>query len=92
VNIDNEMEVWMNSNKDLYSSKPQKPTLQVNDKVRLLKKKQTFEKGFAQTYTSEIFIVAEVLNTVPVTFRVKDMNNEVLSGIFYQQELVKLAK
>jgi hypothetical protein len=90
VCIDNEMEVWMNSNKDLYTKKYKKPKLKLYDNVRLCKKIGIFEKGFAPTHTSEIFQIAEVLQTVPVTFRVKDINNEVISGIFYEQELVSV--
>jgi hypothetical protein len=91
VSIENEMEVWEKSNKDLYTKTFRKPKLKLHDKVRLCKNRGAFVKGFAPSYTSEIFEISEVMNnSVPVTFRVRDVNNETISGIFYEQELGKV--
>jgi len=60
----------------------------VGDPVRLSKRKQLFEKAYYQNYTDEIFFVAHVSkSTVPPTFRVADVEGELLEGIFYSQEL-----
>ena len=56
--------------------------------LRLSKRKQLFEKAYYQNYTDEIFFVAHVSkSTVPPTFRVADVEGELLEGIFYSQEL-----
>ena len=50
--------------------KPQKPppTFKVGDRVRIFKKKRTFEKGFTPNWTEELFIVSEVRLTKPITY------------------------
>jgi hypothetical protein len=64
----------------------------VGDKVRISKWKGTFEKGYLPNWTTELFTVSKVLNTKPVTYKIKDYKNEEVTGIFYEQELVKFDK
>ena len=61
----------------------------LNDKVRLLKTKRIFEKGYTSKWTEEIFTIAEVGPTTPVTYRVMDLNNEEIQGKFYEWELLR---
>src|ERR1700755_2042411 len=70
-------------------SKLGKPKFQVGDRVRISKKFKDFRKGYLPNFTEEIFIIAEVLKTNPVTYKIKDMNNELIIGSFYEQEMVK---
>ena len=42
---------------------------------------------FSINWTEEIFIVDEVLDTNPVTYRLVDLQGEAVSGSFYEQEL-----
>ena len=86
----NETDVWLHLYRDLYTKKLKKARLALYDRVRLCKTKRTFEKGYATTFTDEIFEVCEILNTIPVTYKVRDIKQEVLSGIFYEQELLKV--
>jgi hypothetical protein len=37
----------------------------------------------------EIFVIKEILNTQPVTYTVKDLNEEEIIGTFYNEELQK---
>ncbi len=64
----------------------------VGDKVRISKWKGTFEKGYLPKQTTELFTVSKILNTKPVTYKIKDYKNEEVTGIFYEQELVKFDK
>ena len=57
-----------------------KPKFKVNDKVRLLKLKTTFEKGYTHRWTNEIFIITEICNTKPITYKVKDLKGKKLMG------------
>src|ERR1044072_2873130 len=59
------------------------------DRVRISRKFKDFRKGYLPNFTEEVFIIAEVLKTNPVTYKIKDMNNEVIIGSFYEQEMVK---
>jgi hypothetical protein len=64
----------------------------VGDKVRISKYKSVFEKGYLPNWTTELFTVSKVLKTNPVTYKIKDFNDEEVTGIFYEQELVKFDK
>ena len=78
--------------KTLYS-KPQKPKLRVGDKVRISKyKRKVFDKGYTPNWTEEIFLIAEILNTTPVTYKLVDLLGEAVSGSFYQQELQRTSQ
>ena len=82
----NEKTVWMNLfGKEL--SHPVKPKFSVSDKVRITKKKKTFEKGYMPRWTEEIFTISEVQYTDPPTYKIKDMNGDEIQGTFYEPEL-----
>lgn len=71
------------------SATQKKPRFRPGDRVRIFKYKNKFEKGYVGYWTSEIFEVAEVLGTSPVTYRIKDLDDEEITGKFYEEELQK---
>lgn len=75
----------------LYPKLPQakKPKFAVGDRVRVTKKKGTFEKGYTARWTEEVFNVTDILYTNPVTYKIADTNHEKIVGSFYEQELQK---
>ena len=76
----------------LYENEPVKkanPQLKVNDLVRISKKKKIFEKGYTPNWTEEVFKISAIQNTNPVTYKLKDLNGDLLQGSFYSQELQK---
>ena len=84
----NEKVVWMK----LYggiNAKPINPKFSIGDKVRISKKKKTFEKGYTPRWTEEVFTVSSVQYTDPPTYKITDDNNEEIQGTFYEQELQK---
>lgn len=68
------------------------PKFEVGDSVRIAKWKSPFSKAYAGNYTTEQFFVTDVLDTQPVTYRVKDWHDEPVMGTFYEQQLVKYDK
>ena len=67
-----------------------KPKFKVGDKVRISKyKRKVFDKGYTPDWTEEIFLIDKIHSTNPITYRLKDLNNEVIQGSFYQPELLK---
>ena len=63
------------------------------DKVRISKKKKTFEKGYTTRWTEEIFTIAEVKRTSSVTYKIADLNcREEITGTFYEPELQKTSQ
>ena len=61
----------------------------VGDRVRISKIKNIFAKGYAPNWSSEIFIVDKVNDTVPYTYNLIDLNDEEIIGSFYDKELQK---
>ena len=84
----NERTVFMNLYGDLEPFEA-KPKFSVGDKVRITKKKSTFEKGFTPNWTEEVFTVSQIQYTDPITYKIKDSNDEVIQGTFYENELQK---
>ena len=69
-----------------------KPTFKIGDRVRILKKKKTFEKAFTPNWTEELFIVKGARLTKPVTYNIKDHKGETIKGSFCRQELQKASQ
>ncbi|KAL4105173.1 hypothetical protein QTP88_020445 [Uroleucon formosanum] len=67
----------------LFSTK-NKPKLKikfsVGDRVRITASKKTFGNKYSKNWTKEIFIVNEILNTNPITYKIIDLNNEEIEG------------
>lgn len=62
----------------------------VNDYVRISKFKTTFEKGYMPNWTTEIFQISSIQRTQPITYLIKDEQNNVIRGAFYTEELQKV--
>ena len=59
----------------------------VGDRVRISKFKNIFAKGYTPNWSIEIFIVQKINYTVPYTYNLKDLNDEEITGSFYDKEL-----
>jgi hypothetical protein len=59
----------------------------VGDSVRVSKYKTVFEKGFTPNWTTEVFKIAKVQITNPVTYLLKDYKGKPVVGGFYEYEL-----
>ena len=64
----------------------------IGDRVRIIRKKGTFEKGFTPNWTEEVFTVDNVKSTQPVTYSLADAKGEKIQGTFYEQELQKTSQ
>ena len=63
------------------------PKFHVGVKVRITRKKGTFEEGFTPNWTEEVFTISSVKATKPLTYAIKDTLGEPVQGTFYEQEL-----
>ena len=86
---ENEDRVWRNLYPNHLEIKDIKPKFSVGDKVRISKKKKTFEKGYTTRWREEIFTIVEVKRTSPVTYKTADLNGKEITGTFYEPELQK---
>ena len=69
--------------------KAKKPKFKVGDQVRISRVKGTFEKGMDHNFTFEVFTIDKVLDTEPITYKLKEYDGDILEGSFYTQELLK---
>ena len=65
---ENELTVWRNLYPEHLEIQDINPKFSVGDRVRISKKKKTFEKGYTTRWKEEIFTVAKVKRTSPVTY------------------------
>ena len=65
------------------------PKFLISDNVRMTKKKKTFDKGYTQRWTEEVFKFRKIQLTIPVTYKITDYNGEEIQNSFYEQELRK---
>ena len=61
----------------------------VGDRIRISKFKNIFAKGYNSNWSTGIFIVDKINNTVPYTYNLKYLNDEEIIASFYDKELQK---
>ena len=66
-----------------------KPKLKVGDYVRNADKRNIFSKGYTSIWNRKLFKVNEVLKTQPLTYKIEDINGEIIEGKYYEQKLLK---
>jgi len=91
VCAEKEFDIWLSMNKSLYQSDwSTKAKFNVGDTVRVKIPKTTFEKGYAQNYTDDLFVISKVCKTKPITFHLKEnKSQQKIHGSFYSEELSK---
>ena len=88
----NELTVWRNLYPNRLNIININPKFSIGDKVRISKKKKTFEKGYTTRWTEEIFTITKINRTSPVTYKIADLNGEEIQGTFYEPELQKTSQ
>ena len=82
-------ELFTNLYGDMEISK-QKPKFKIGDKVRISKyKRNVFDKGYTPNWTEEVFTIDKIQYTNPITYKIKDLNDETIEGSFYELALLK---
>lgn len=87
VTSETQEKVWLKLYNKPFTSKL--PQFKIGDHVRVSKSRKTFDKGYLPRWSTELFVVKKVKNTVPVTYEIADLDDEVIAGVFYDQELIK---
>lgn len=91
VTEDNEREVWEKQYGGYVRSQHQKSKFRIGDKVAITKLKRTFKKGYLPGWSKERFKIVDKINSVPPVWKIADNNGDIIEGIFYDQELQKVA-
>ena len=80
---------YINTSKEINNKDPK---FKVGDRVRISKYKNIFAKGYIPNWSEEVFVIKKIKNTVPWTHVINDLNDEEITGIFYEKELQKTSQ
>ncbi|GFW05188.1 uncharacterized protein F54H12.2 [Trichonephila clavipes] len=80
VSRHNRKQVLKNLYGDLRNEKPKAPRFKIGDVVRINKQKLHFEKGYEQNWRRELFTVYEIMQIIPIVYRLKDLQGEEIKG------------
>ena len=74
-----------------YDITNKKPKYKINDLVRIsLKRKELFDKPTGNIkWSEELFKIYKINKSNVISYQIKDMNDEIIKGIFYERELLK---
>ena len=67
-----------------------KPKFGIGDRVRISKYDLLFRKSYKPQFTQEIFEIVAIATTKPPTYTIKDEQEEVIRGKFYEKELIRV--
>ena len=84
--IDIKDNTYINTNKKINYKDPK---FKVGDYVRISKYKNIFAKGYMPNWSEKVFVVDKIKNTVPWTYIINDLNDEEITGTFFENELQK---
>ena len=72
-----------------YDITNKKPKFKIDDLVRIsLKRRELFDKPTGNIkWSEELFKIFKINKSNVITYQLKDMNNEIIKGIFYEKEL-----
>ena len=67
------------------------PKFKINDLVRIsLKRRELFDKPSGNIkWSEELFKIHSIYKSNVITYKIKDLNDEIIKGIFYEKELQK---
>ena len=73
----------------MFNKTNKKPKYKINDLVRIsLKRRQLFDKPTGNNkWSEELFKIYKVDKSNVITYQLKDMNDEIIEGQFYEKEL-----
>ena len=89
INVNKTNEKYIKNNFYTYDVTNKKPKYKINDLVRIsLKRRQLFDKPTANIkWSEELFKIYKINKFNVITYRLKDMNDKIIKGQFYEKEL-----
>ena len=89
VNKNNEK--YIKENIYSYNKISKNPKFKINDLVRIsLKRRDLFDKPSGNIkWSEELFKIHSIKKSNVITYKIKDLNDEIIEGIFYERELQK---
>ena len=89
VNKNNEN--YIKENIYTYNKTSKIPKFKIGDLVRIsLKRRDVFDKPSSNIkWSEELFKIYSINNSNVITYKIKDLNGEIIEGFFYERELQK---
>jgi len=91
VNKFNAMDVWLNcyrkTPEEDRGKKNKKSKLAVGSFVRVKITKTNFSKGYAQTFSNELYQIRKIVPSKPITYLLRNSEYHDVEGVFYPEEL-----
>ena len=74
-----------------YDITNKKPKYKINDLVRIsLKRRELFDKPTGNIkWSEELFKIYKINKSNVISYKIKDLNNEIIKGVFFEKELLK---
>ena len=91
IEVDKNNEKYIKENIYTYDKKTEIPRFKINDLVRIsLKRRNVFDKPSGNIKWSEkLFKIHSINKSNVITYKIKDLNGEIIDGVFYERELQK---
>ena len=91
IEVNKSNEKYIKENIYTYNKISKNPNFKINDLVRIsLKRRDIFDKPSANIkWSEELFKIHSINRSNVITYKIKDLNNEIIKGRFYEKELAK---
>ena len=91
IQVNKNNEKYIKENIYTYNKTIQNSKFKINDLVRIsLKRRPIFDKASSNIkWSEELFKIHSINKSNVVTYKIKDLNDEIIEGIFYEKELQK---
>ena len=91
IEVNKSNEKYIKENIYGYNKTTKNLKFKINDLVRIsLKKRPIFDKPSANIkWSEELFKIHSINKSNVITYKIKDLNDEIMEGIFYERELQK---
>ena len=91
IQINKNNEKYIKENIYTYNKTGKNPEFKINDLVRIsLKRRNLFDKPSANNkWSEELFKIHSINRSNVITYKLKDLNDNIIEGVFYEKELQK---
>ena len=91
IEVNKSNEKYIKENIYTHDKTSKDPKFKINDLVRIsLKRRDVFDKPSSNIkWSEELFKIHSIKKSNVITYKIKDLNDEIIKGIFYERELLK---
>ena len=91
IQVNKNNEKYIKENIYTYNKTSKNPKFKIGDLVRIsLKRRDVFDKPSSNIrWSEELFKIRSINRSNVITYKIKDLNDEIIEGIFYEKELQK---